>query len=89
MPESIWKDKANRRFTSFAVTDDTLLATGHPDGDETACFMAAIDTSDGSDRWIAHLPDNAVKGGTAIGHDGRILVALENGRLLCFVPNEG
>ena len=60
------------------------MATGHPDGNESETFLVAIDTADGSDRWIEKLPALAVKGGTAIGHDGRIYVSLENGQLLCF-----
>ncbi|QEG02218.1 outer membrane biogenesis protein BamB [Stieleria maiorica] len=85
-PEAIWQDKGNRRFNSFAVTDDTLLATGHPDGNEADAFLVSINTSDGSDRWIHPLPALAVKGGTSIDHMGRIYVALENGQLLCFDP---
>ena len=86
VPKSVWKDKADRRFTSFVVTDQSLLATGHPDKREQEPFLVAIDNTDGSDRWIAKLPANAVKGGTSIAHDGRLLVALENGTLLCFDP---
>jgi outer membrane protein assembly factor BamB len=86
MPEPIWQDSINRRFTSFVVTDSTLLATGHPDGDESDSFLVSIDTRDGKDNWIEKLPSIAVKGGTAIDHQGRIFVSLENGQLLCFAP---
>ena len=84
LPESLWRDNANRRFTSFAVTEDSLMATGHPADDETQSFLVAIDNLDGSDRWIESLPAMAVKGGAALGHDGRIYVALEDGQLLCY-----
>ncbi len=84
LPDPIWRDAGNRRFTSFVVTNNALMATGHPDGNESETFLVAIDTADGSDRWIEKLPALAVKGGTAIGHDGRIYVSLENGQLLCF-----
>ena len=84
MPEPLWSDKANRRFTSFAVTEKTLLATGHPDNQPDQSFLVAINTTDGTDKWIASIPANAVKGGTAVDPNGRIIVALENGRLLCF-----
>ena len=82
--ETVWQDQANRRFTSFVVTDETLLATGHPDGDEGACFLVATRTADGMDLWLKEIPSNAVKGGTSIDHQGHIFVALENGQLLCF-----
>jgi outer membrane protein assembly factor BamB len=84
MPESIWQDNANRRFTSFVVTDNTLLATGHVNPDGGDSFMVSINTADGTDNWIEKIPGDAVKGGTTIDHGGRIYVALENGQLLCF-----
>jgi hypothetical protein len=85
-PEPIWQDSLNRRFTSFVVTENTLLATGHPDGEETESFLASINTSDGSDQWIEQIPADAVKGGTSMDHEGRVYVALENGEMLCFAP---
>ncbi len=88
MPKPVWQDAGDRRFTSFAVTDSTLLATGHPDGEDTDSFLVSINASDGSDNWIEQIPADAVKGGTAIDHLGRIYVALENGQLLCFAPAE-
>ncbi len=84
VPKALWSDKANRRFTSFAVTDKTLLATGHPDNQPDQSFLVAINATDGTDRWIAPTPANAVKGGTAVDPSGRIIVVLENGQLLCF-----
>lgn len=87
-PDAIWRDKANRRFTSFTVNDDTLLATGHPDGQESESFIVSINTSDGSDNWMQPLPGMVVKGGTSIDHRGRLYVALENGTLLCFAPQK-
>jgi outer membrane protein assembly factor BamB len=80
----IWQDTANRRFTSFIVTDTALLATGHPDGDESQPFLVCINTADGSDQWVTPLPSNAVKGGASIDHQGRIFVSLQSGQLLCF-----
>jgi outer membrane protein assembly factor BamB len=63
-----------------------LLATGHPDGAENENFLVAIRTSDGQDQWIAKTPAGVVKGGTAMGDNGRLYVALEDGSLLCFDP---
>jgi outer membrane protein assembly factor BamB len=83
-PDPIWRDGGNRRFTSFVVTDRALMATGHPDGSESEAFLASINTADGMAHWTEKLPALPVKGGTAVGHDGRIYVSLENGQLLCF-----
>lgn len=85
-PELIWQDKTDRRFTSFVITEDTLLATGHPENKTSECFLASISPVDGSDNWIENLPADAVKGGTSIDHLGRIYIALENGQLLCYAP---
>ncbi|MGI9473302.1 MAG: PQQ-binding-like beta-propeller repeat protein [Rubripirellula sp.] len=86
VPATVWTDKANRRFTGFAVNDQRLLATGHPDTQPNKSFLVSMDTTDGTDQWIAPLPANAVKGGIAMDHASRIYVTLEDGTLLCFDP---
>ena len=88
-PKTLWQDRQDRRFTSFIVADDRLLAAGHPDNDPSAAFLAAIRIREGTDAWLQPLPANAVKGGAAMDAEGRILVALENGQLLCFAPDRG
>ena len=82
----IWRDTANRRFTSFVVSDQQLLATGHTEANPEKPFLVAIDLQDGSDSWLMPLPADAVKGGTAIDQNGRIFVATEDGTLICFSP---
>jgi len=86
-PKSLWQDKSGRRFNSFIVSGDRLLAaaqTGPPDA--TKASLAALRVDDGSDLWSHELAAPVVKGGTAIDHAGRIVVALENGRIVCFAP---
>ena len=87
-PKIRWADKKQRRFTSFIVSGPSrqLLATGHPDEREDDPFLVAINVDDGSDVWVQKLPAVAVKGGSAIDAAGRIFVSLEDGQLLCFVP---
>ena len=85
-PKTLWEDKQDRRFTSFVVSSDKLIATGHADRTPDKPFLNAISMSDGSDAWSHDLPADAVKGGTAIDSDGRLFVTLENGQLLCFGP---
>jgi hypothetical protein len=87
--KTLWQDGQDRRFTSFVITEGHLLAAGHPDNDPSAAFLAAIRIREGTDAWLHSLPANAVKGGTAMDPTGRILVALENGQLLCFAPDAG
>ncbi|MDA1054997.1 MAG: PQQ-binding-like beta-propeller repeat protein [Planctomycetota bacterium] len=86
-PAAVWKDSADRRFTSFIISPTQLLTTGHPDAEPERAFLAAVNIKDGTDAWSQEIPAQAVKGGTAIDHERNIYVALENGQLLCFAPS--
>ena len=83
-PKHVWRDSENRRFTSFIVTKDRLLATGHAETTPDKPFLVAINIADGKDLWKENLPADCVKGGTAVDASGRIFVTLENGQLMCF-----
>jgi outer membrane protein assembly factor BamB len=80
----LWRDKLNRRFTSFVVSGDELLATFHPDDKPKEPQMVRLDIRTGADREVHTLPADAVKGGTAVDAAGHVFVTLENGQLLCF-----
>jgi len=41
-PKPRWQDRENRRFTSFIVSPDKLLAAGHRDEAPEQAFLAAI-----------------------------------------------
>jgi len=84
--KDIWTDKQNRRFTSYIVSGDQLLAAGHPDEKPDEPFLVAINIKDGKDLWKIPLPANAVKGGAAIDQNKNIYLTLENGQMLCFKP---
>jgi outer membrane protein assembly factor BamB len=84
-PETkVWIDQENRRFTSFAICNQTLLATGHTENAPDKPFLVAVDLVDGSDLWKHPLPAEVVKGGTAVNASGQIFLTLENGQLMCF-----
>jgi outer membrane protein assembly factor BamB len=85
-PKTIWQDKTNRRFTSFAITTERLLATAHAEESPDRPFLVATSIKEGEDLWQQALPAGAVKGGLAIDRDGRIYVAMENGQLRCYRP---
>ena len=87
-PKTIWQDKTNRRFTSFAVTTDRLLAAAHADESPDRPFLVATGVKEGHDLWQQELPSVVVKGGMAVDRDGRIYVAMENGQLRCYRPKE-
>ncbi|MDP6444594.1 MAG: PQQ-binding-like beta-propeller repeat protein, partial [Pirellulaceae bacterium] len=83
-PKYVWQDTADLRFTSFVVTPDHLLATGHPDKTPKKSFLALMSVKDGKQLWSHDLPADAVKGGAAVDADGRIYISLENGELRCY-----
>ena len=83
-PKNIWIDKENRRFTSFAICNNTLLATGHAENAADNPFLVAINIGDGAELWKHSLPGEVVKGGTAVDADGRIFITLESGQLICY-----
>jgi outer membrane protein assembly factor BamB len=86
--KAIWQDKTSRRFTSFVISGERLMATGNIGEDAEKPFLTAIDARTGKDIWSTSLPVDAVKAGTAVNNTGHVFVALENGKLLCFAPKE-
>jgi outer membrane protein assembly factor BamB len=81
----VWQHQPGRKFSSFVVGEDVLLAAGDtgPDGQE-ASFITAIRIEDGSELWHAKLPGPVVKGGMAVNGQGQVIVSLEEGRVLAF-----
>ena len=66
------------------MTEDVLLAAGVKglDGNGQPS-LAAIRVKDGTSLWREDLPAPVVKAGLAIDSEGRIIAALENGRIVC------
>lgn len=83
-PNDVWRDKLNRRFTSFVISEDELLATFHPDEKPQEPQLIRLDIKSGADREVHPLPAHAVKGGAAIDAVGHAFITLENGQLMCF-----
>jgi outer membrane protein assembly factor BamB len=80
----IWQDELKTRFKGFVVADDSLLATGvRMTDNELISFLAAIRIDNGTMLWRKRLSAPVVKGGVAIDSEGRIVVALENGKVVC------
>ena len=85
----MWQQQAPRRFNSFIVGPDRLLAAGHTgDAAGGSSFLAAVQLDTGADVWLQELPGPVVKGGTAIDYQRRIYVSLENGKVLAFATQE-
>lgn len=86
---ALWEVKGCQ-FQSFVVAPDVVLAAGQTGfTGEGRFFLAAINVKDGSDIWRVKLPAASVKGGIAVDHEGRVLVSLADGQVLCFAPAQG
>ncbi len=81
----IWQDKLGTRFKGFVLGPDVLLAAGlRTSGDKAASSLEAIRIKDGTVIWRKKLSAPVVKGGVAVDSKGRIVVALENGKIVCM-----
>ncbi len=89
-PKVLWQDRSGRRFNSFIVAGDTLLAasqSGPPAPEATSFALSAMKIDDGTTVWSETLPAPVVKAGTAVDPSGRIVAALETGQIVCFAPS--
>jgi outer membrane protein assembly factor BamB len=84
-PAAQWRLPADRRYSAFMVGSELLLTAGHT-GDEPQgnWSLSAIRLADGTEAWREALPAAVVRGGLATDSAGRIVVALENGQVVCF-----
>ena len=80
----LWQDKKARRFSGLIVAPGKIIATGDAGTRKRAPFFSLIRTETGEDVWSEPLPSLPVKGGLAIDADGRILVSLASGQVLCY-----
>jgi len=80
----LWQVSGRRFNASIAAPNAILAAAQTGPGDAPSALLGAIDRKDGSDLWRIDLPVPAVKGGVAIDGEARIVVALRDGRILCY-----
>ena len=72
-------------YGGFVNTANLLLVSGAMGGKEnSAPCIAALNMEDGSMQWIKELPAPVVRWGMAVDSDGRIILALEDGRVICL-----
>jgi len=62
---------------AFAVCRDAVVVAGQS-------AITALDLADGKALWTAALPAGPVTWGVAIDRDGRVIVTLRDGTVLCF-----
>lgn len=71
-------------LSSFIVGPGVLLMAGETGDKARQPALAAIDSNTGKVLWQQPLAGPVVKDGTAIDHQGRIVVSLENGQIVSF-----
>ena len=75
-------------YEGFARTSNAVLVLGaRPAKDakaKGAYCVAAVSIKDGTPLWIQDLPGPAVRWGLAVDRDGRVLVTMEDGSILCL-----
>ena len=84
--EPAWQLPPARKFNAFVVAPNLLLAAGQ---EGSQAFLTAISLQDGSLLWQEKLPAAPVKGGLACDQQGRVLVSLSDGRILCLARPPG
>jgi len=75
-----WTFKCRKAMAAAACADCVLVAT------ETK--LLSLDLTDGHVIWAQDLPAPPVAWGLAVDRLGRVIVTLENGRVLCFGSDE-
>ena len=78
---AVWV-KSCRGSLAFALARNAVLVA-------TTNELRALTLTDGTTRWSFTLPAPPVPWGLAVNRDGRVLVALEDGRLLAVGPALG
>lgn len=65
---------------AMAVCNNAVVVAGKSE-------IVALDIKDGNALWSENLPSAAVSWGLAVDRDGRVIVTLEDGQVLCFGQN--
>ena len=88
---------AERRWTAPDVTGSNALSVAlapnavlavcevQPAGRETPKWaVVALDAKDGKPMWRQRLPSRPLPGGLLVDRGGQVIVACQNGQVVCF-----
>jgi outer membrane protein assembly factor BamB len=88
-PKLIWKSQLFTENNAVAVARNAVIVAGvHRQGigseTKTTAGVCALDLKTGTTLWRHDLPAPPVGWGLAIDRDGRVIVTLQDGRVICF-----
>jgi len=75
-----WVFKCRKALATAVCQNAVLVATDSK--------LLALDLNNGSELWVQPLPEAPVPWGLAVDRDGRVVVTLKDGTMLCFGPDE-
>jgi len=75
-----WTFKCRKALATAVCENGVIVATESK--------LLALDLADGHTVWTQALPATPVAWGLAVDRMGRVIVTLEDGRVLCFGPDE-
>ena len=85
--EPLWRREVFVKNFGIVAAANAAVVTGLenvPYGDPARASVTALDLSDGRPLWKRPLPAPPVPWGLAVDRDGRVLVSLRDGRVLCL-----
>ena len=90
-PTSVWQTEPFQRSEAMALGNNAVVVAGKlpsPEPSEPKYAIICLSVEDGNTLWRRPLPAMPVSWGLALDNTGRIAVALEDGRLVCFAGKE-
>jgi len=83
-----WVQQPLNRVLGVAVTPRAVVIAGLRDSEQPAdppqAHLAALAVADGTTIWSQPLPAAAVPWGVIVDRDGRVVVSLQDGGIMCF-----
>ena len=79
---SLWPASQDEVY-AIAIAKNAVVVTGRGRNAPEPCFIAARSKSDGKILWTLNLPAEPTLGGLSIDGDGRALISLRDGSLVC------
>jgi hypothetical protein len=88
-PRSLWIAEPFQEVVALAVTPNAVIVAGVDRREmkervDTTAAVTALGIADGKPLWKQTLPAPPVSWGLAVDRRGQVLVALQDGRVVCF-----